>query len=73
MNKKHLLYFLFILVLGACDSIKDVKAPTSFIANIPQKTVLTLASVFPNGKSFVAKEISTGQLWEIKFESNGKN
>jgi hypothetical protein len=73
MIKKYLIYILIISIGWSCDSIKDVKAPSIVIANIPQNTILTLSSVFPDGKNFVAKEVSPGHLWEIKLESNGKN
>lgn len=68
-------YFLIccILTLYSCDSIKDVPAPKIYVANIPIKTVQSLSSYFPEAKNFVSKEITSGKLWEIKMETNGKN
>lgn len=66
------LFLFLILACISCDSIQEIKAPVIFVANIPEKAVLTLASQYPSAKNIVSNEKIKDQVWEIKFEFNGR-
>ncbi len=71
--KKLLIFPIFLLFFNACDSIKDIPAYKIYLANVPQNSVLKLSTIYPDAKNFVTKEIKANQLWEIKFETGGRN
>ena len=70
---RKILFFIFLSIIGtSCDSIQELKAPVIFVANIPDKAVLALASQYPSAKNIVSNEVLKNLIWEINFESNGK-